>query len=630
MIIKESPLEVLNRVFGYKSFRLEQENIINHILEGKDTLVLMPTGGGKSLCYQIPAICSDGACIVVSPLIALMQDQVLALKELGIKAEFLNSTLNFNDEQEIIEKLLNNELDLIYVSPERLNMESFQQILTRTNISLFAIDEAHCVSQWGHDFRPEYTKFYMLKELFPDVPRIALTATADDETRNDIIKNLHMDKCKTFVSSFDRPNIRYIVQIKDKERKQLLDFIKTEHPDDSGIVYCISRKRVEDTAEFLKKEGFKVLQYHAGLDKKTREENQNKFIKEESMIMVATIAFGMGIDKPDVRFVAHLDLPKSMESYYQETGRAGRDGLPSDAWMVYGLKDIVQINQFINQSTAAEEQKKLEKRKLNSLIGYVESVKCRRKTILEYFKENYKQDNCHNCDNCINPPVVYDATIDAQKVLSCIYRLGNNSFSFGSTHVIDVLMGKENDKILKFRHNKLSIFGIGKDKSMHQWQSVVRQLVILGYIKIDPIHMSLTLAPKAAKILRSQEKIELREHILIPKIKKSKEKPQIHSRYGETDITHTPDKNSAKIGYTAPETWSMDENDNILFQKLKALRLELAKAENMPPYIIFHDKTLLEMVKIKQKTIQEFSKISGIGNYKLEKYGNTFLKTLNN
>jgi len=605
LIIKETPLDVLKRVFGYKSFRLEQENIIKHILEGKDTLVLMPTGGGKSLCYQIPAICSEGTCVVVSPLIALMQDQVLALKELGVKAEFLNSTLNFNDEQEIIEKLINNKLDLIYVSPERLNMESFQQILTKTKISLFAIDEAHCVSQWGHDFRPEYTKFYMLKELFPNIPRIALTATADEETRNDIIKNLHMDGCKTFVSSFDRPNIRYIVQIKDKERKQLLDFIKTHHQEDSGIVYCNSRKRVEDIAEFLEKEGFKVLPYHAGLDKKTREENQNRFIKEDSVIMVATIAFGMGIDKPDVRFVAHLDLPKSMESYYQETGRAGRDGLPSDAWMVYGLKDIVQINQFINQSTASDEQKKIEKRKLNSLIGYVESVSCRRKTILEYFKEEYQHDNCQNCDNCLNPPVVYDATIDAQKVLSCIYRLGTNNYSFGSTHIVDVLMGKENDKILKFKHNKVSTFGVGKDKDIHHWQSVIRQLAILGYIKIDPVHMSLTLTAKAAKILRSEEKIELRQHILAPKIKKTKEKPQI-------------------IPYT------MDENDNLLFKKLKTLRLEFAKAENMPPYVIFHDKTLNEMVQKRPKTIEELREISGVGEHKLNKYGESFLKAINN
>ncbi|MCD7740422.1 MAG: DNA helicase RecQ [Candidatus Gastranaerophilales bacterium] len=604
MITKETPIEILNRVFGYKTFRLEQENIINNIMQGNDTLALMPTGGGKSLCYQIPAICLDGVCVVVSPLIALMQDQVLALKELGVKAEFLNSTLNYNDEQKIIEKLINNKLDLIYVSPERLNMEEFQQILISTKISLFAIDEAHCVSQWGHDFRPEYTKFYMLKELFPEVPRIALTATADNETRNDIIKNLHMDNCKIFVSSFDRPNIRYIVQIKDKEKKQLLDFIKTQHPDDSGIVYCISRKRVEDTAEFLKEEGFKVLPYHAGLDKKVREENQNRFIKEEAVIMVATIAFGMGIDKPDVRFVAHLDLPKSMEAYYQETGRAGRDGLPSDAWMVYGLKDIIQINQFINQSTAPDEQKRLEKRKLNSLIAYVESVSCRRKTILEYFKEDYKSQNCANCDNCLNPPVVYDATMDAQKVLSCIYRLQNNGFSFGASHVIEVLTGKKSEKIIKFKHNKLSTFGIGKDKDISQWQSVIRQLIILGYIKVDSMHMSLSLTQKAVKILRSEEKIELRKHILMPKIKRQNEIKKITS-------------------------YMMDEDDNILFKKLKALRLELAKAENMPPYIIFHDKTLQEMVYRKPKNIQELGKISGVGEHKLNKYGSVFLNAIN-
>ena len=491
---ENTPLGVLNKVFGYKSFRGEQENIIKYILKGNDALVLMPTGGGKSLCYQIPALCLDGVVVVVSPLIALMQDQVFALKELGVRAEFLNSTLNFAQEEEITNELLQNRLDLVYVSPERLNMESFQQILSKTKISLFAIDEAHCVSQWGHDFRPEYTKFYMLKELFPEIPRIALTATADEATRDDIIKNLHMDGCKVFISSFDRPNIRYTVQIKDKERKQLLDFIKTEHPDDSGIVYCNSRKRVEEIAEFLQKEGFNVLPYHAGLDKTVREANQDRFIKEDSVIMVATIAFGMGIDKPDVRFVAHLDLPKSIESYYQETGRAGRDGLPSDAWMVYGLKDIVQLNMFITASAASEEQKMLERRKLNALLGYVEAVSCRRKMLLEYFNEYYPTMGCGNCDNCLNPPLTYDATVDAQKVLSCIYRIKSDGFGFGAAHVVDILMGKESEKVLKFSHNKLSTFGIGKDLDARQWQSIIRQLVIMGFIDVNPEHMTLSLS----------------------------------------------------------------------------------------------------------------------------------------
>lgn len=605
MITEQTPLGVLNKIFGYKNFRGEQEKIINHVINGNDALVLMPTGGGKSLCYQIPALCLDGVVVVVSPLIALMQDQVSALKELGVRAEFLNSTLNFSDEQEITNELLNNRLDLIYVSPERLNTESFLQILQKTKISLFAIDEAHCVSQWGHDFRPEYTKFYMLKELFPNIPRIALTATADDATRDDIIKNLHMDGCKIFISSFDRPNIRYTVQIKDKERKQLLDFIKNEHPEDSGIVYCNSRKRVDDIAQFLSKEGFRVLPYHAGLDKNTREANQDKFIKEDSVIMVATIAFGMGIDKPDVRFVAHLDLPKSMEAYYQETGRAGRDGLMSDAWMIYGLKDIVQLNMFITQSSAPEEQKMLERRKLNSLLGYVEAVGCRRKVLLEYFNENYRAEYCGNCDNCLNPPLTYDATTDAQKVLSCIYRTKNGGFSFGATHIVDILLGKDNEKVLKFSHNRLSTYGIGKDLDARQWQSIIRQLVIMGFIEVEPEHMTLGLTNEAARLLRGEVHIQLRKNILLPKEKKPKKTKETYDSYIQT------------------------EGDSELFRKLKALRLEFAKAENIPPYIIFHDKTLQEMVYVKPSSLQEMGEISGVGERKLEKYGKAFLRVLN-
>lgn len=602
MLTYKSPLEVLERVFGYEAFRPGQEEIIRHILDSKDALVLMPTGGGKSLCYQIPALCFEGTAVIISPLIALMQDQVMALKESGVRAEFLNSSLSYDKEEEITQKLLSGRLDLIYVSPERLNSEGFKNILKKIKISLFAIDEAHCVSQWGHDFRPEYTKFYILKDLFPEVPRIALTATADLETRDDIIKNLHLENCRIFISSFDRPNIRYRVQIKDRERKQLLDFIKNEHPDDSGIVYCISRKRVEEIAEFLNGEGFKVLPYHAGLSQKEREKNQDRFLKEESIIMVATIAFGMGIDKPDVRFVAHIDLPKSMESYYQETGRAGRDGLPSDAWMVYGLKDIVQLNNFINRSNAPEEQKKIEKRKLNLLLGYSETVSCRRKAILEYFKENYPRENCQNCDNCLNPPVTYDATIDAQKVLSCIYRIQNERFGFGAGHIIEILTGKKSEKVLKFNHDKLSVFGIGKDNDIHQWQSIIRQLVILGYIKVEPEYMTLGLTGESAKVLRSLVKVCLRKYILQPKIKQAAEKQK---------------------------TYSLNGSDTELFAKLKELRLSFAKAENMPPYIIFHDKTLMEMAHKKPSSLEEMGKISGVGETKLKKYGKAFLEKIN-
>lgn len=598
---QNSPIDILNKIFGYKEFRGQQKEVIEHILRGNDALVLMPTGGGKSLCYQIPALCSEGVTVVVSPLIALMQDQVSALKESGVKAEFLNSTLDAQDEREIIDKLLNNELDLIYVSPERLNTEGFLDILKKIKVSLFAIDEAHCVSQWGHDFRPEYTSFYMLKEQFPQVTRVALTATADEVTRNDIIRNLHLDACKIFVSSFDRPNIRYTVQLKDKEKKQLLDFIKTEHPEDSGIVYCISRKRVESFCEFLKEEGFNALPYHAGLNKKTREENQEKFIKEENVIMVATIAFGMGIDKPDVRYVAHMDLPKSMESYYQETGRAGRDGLPSDAWMIYGLKDIVQLRAFINNSNASEDQKKIERKKLNALLGYVEAIGCRRKVLLEYFNEQYAKD-CENCDNCLNPPETYDATIDVQKALSCIYRVNNGGFKFGASHIVDILVGKDNEKVLKFSHDRLSTFACGKDIDQYQWQSILRQLIILGYIDIDAQYLTLSLTPEAVKVLRGQQKVHLRKQTVKPKAKKEKRQ--------------------------RPEEFTADE-DVLLFKKLKELRSGFAKTENIPPYIIFHDKTLMEMVCFKPKTLEEMSEISGVGASKLEKYGIAFLKAIN-
>lgn len=602
---KNKPKDVLNEVFGYKEFRGCQQEIIENILDGNDALVLMPTGGGKSLCFQIPALCLDGVAIVVSPLISLMQDQVNTLKSLGVKAEFLNSTLSPNEEQNIVNLMLENRIDLVYVSPERLNKKSFLEALDNTKISLFAIDEAHCVSQWGHNFRPEYTQFYMLEERFPGVARVALTATADELTRKDIIKNLHMENCKIFLTSFDRPNIHYSINIKNNEKEQLLDFINTKHPNDSGIVYCISRKRVEMFTRFLKEEGFKAYPYHAGLNKETRERNQDIFINEENIIMVATIAFGMGIDKPDVRFVAHLDLPKSIESYYQQTGRAGRDGIESDAWLIYGLSDIVQLKSFINESRSEETQKRIEIQKLNALLAFVETADCRRKVLLEYFNENYYY-KCQNCDTCISPPQTYDATIDAQKVLSCIIRINHNGVAFGMGHIINILQGVETVKIQRFYHYELSTFGIGKNTEAFQWQSIIRQLVILGYIVVDPVHLSLRLSPKANRVLKGRMKIHLRKEFL-----KSTEKYK---------------KNKVKKLKSAD--FSSDD-DFLLFDKLKTLRLNFAKEENMPPYVIFHDKTLIEMVLLKPKTIFEMEKISGVGKHKLKKFGQDFLNIIN-
>jgi ATP-dependent DNA helicase RecQ len=600
----KNPLDVLYKVFGYKSFRDKQQEIIDHILDGNDGLVLMPTGGGKSLCFQIPALCFDGVTIVISPLIALMQDQVNTLKQQGVRASVLNSTLDAQESKAVEEQIFKNELDLVYVSPEKLNTDAFLNLLKKSKISLFAIDEAHCVSQWGHDFRPEYTKFSSLSELFPTVPRIALTATADEVTRLDIIKNLNLENGKVFISSFDRPNIEYTIKIKDTEKKQLLNFIKSDHKDDAGIVYCISRKRVDDVAKYLKKEGIKALPYHAGLDKKTREKNQEKFIKEESIVMVATIAFGMGIDKPNVRFVAHLDLPKSIESYYQETGRAGRDGLPSDAWMVYGLKDIVQLRQFIENSDAPPEQKRVEHHKLNSIIGYVEAIHCRRRILLDYLGEESKHD-CKNCDNCLDPPITYDATVDVQKVLSCIYRTQTERYGFGGGHMINILLGKDDEKLKKFNHDKLSTFGIGKDISESQWKSIIRQVAILGFVDMDMQYSTLKTNPSANEVLRGTKKVELRKFILESKVRSKKE------------------LSAKKAPLTA-------DNDVELFDELKRLRLSFARDENMPPYIIFNDKTLIEMVNSRPKTLDDMGEISGVGEHKLKKYGMAFLNVINN
>lgn len=600
--LQKNPLDILHSVFGYTSFRGLQAEIIEHILKGKDALVLMPTGGGKSLCYQIPALCLDGLAVVVSPLIALMQDQVDALKQLGIKASVLNSTLTSQEAFNVERKMHNGELDIVYVSPERLNSEGFLDSLKSCKICLFAIDEAHCVSQWGHDFRPEYLQFAELERKFPDVPRIALTATADELTRDDIIRHLKLEKGRVFISSFDRPNIRYKVMPKDNEKKQLLAFLDNEHKGDSGIIYCISRKKVMEISEWLCKQGYDVLPYHAGMTKEQRTENQENFIKNDGMIMAATIAFGMGIDKPDVRFVVHMDLPKSIESYYQETGRAGRDGLPSDAWMVYGTEDIVKLRQFIMSSEASSEHKMLEHKKLDALIGYAETIRCRRQVLLEYFGEKPDNTPCENCDTCLEPVKSFDGTIAAQKALSCIYRTGQ---MFGVTHLINILSGKEDEKIKRFNHDRLSTFGIGKEYDKAQWKSIFRQIIAAGLVTVDmEAFGALKLTPEANKILRGTDKIFLREDAInkkSPKIKKEK---------------------SSKRSVLS------NQEDEALFQKLRAYRLTLAKEQGVPPYVIFHDSTLIEMVVKKPSSMYELSLISGVGENKLARYGNAFLELL--
>ncbi len=600
--IQQEPIDILQTVFGYKSFRGQQAEIIEHVIKGNDALILMPTGGGKSLCYQIPALCMHGVVVVVSPLIALMQDQVAALKQLGIKASVLNSTLSPGEAEYTEELMQAGELDIVYVSPERLNTERFLELLTRCKPALFAIDEAHCVSQWGHDFRPEYTEFAKLKGIFPGIPRIALTATADELTRQDIIKHLRLENGRVFSSSFDRPNIRYRVMPKDNEKKQLLNFIETEHKDDSGIVYCISRSKVEQIAEWLKNQGYDVLPYHAGLGAEVRKRNQDYFIKNDGVIMIATIAFGMGIDKPDVRFVAHMDLPKSVEAYYQETGRAGRDGLPSDAWMVYGAEDIVKLRGFIYKSEADETHKRIEHQKLDSLIGYAETMNCRRQVLLDYFGEK-PVSKCNNCDTCLEPVTGFEGTIAIQKALSCIYRTGQR---FGATHIINILTGKEDEKIKRFNHNKLSTFGIGREYSKFQWKSIFRQIIALGLVNVDlEAFGALKLTSSSNKVLRGQEKIFLRKDTI-------KEKPS-----------------KTKKAEPRKRTSFTDPKSNALFQKLRELRLSLAKEQNVPPYVIFHDSTLIDMITAMPRNLPEMGQISGVGKSKLERYGKAFLEVIN-
>ncbi|MEM5431099.1 DNA helicase RecQ [Cupriavidus oxalaticus] len=608
-------LAILKDVFGYHAFRGRQAEIIDHVAEGGDSLVLMPTGGGKSLCYQIPALLrqrtGQGVGIVVSPLIALMQDQVAALTEAGVRAAVLNSTLTGSEASAVERDLLAGRVEILYVAPERLMTPRFLDLLERTRVGLFAIDEAHCVSQWGHDFRPEYIQLSVLHERFPYVPRIALTATADALTRNEIIERLALDDARVFISSFDRPNIRYRIVEKDNARQQLLAFIKAEHTagdgtHDSGIVYCLSRKKVEETAAWLQGHGINALPYHAGMDAAIRQRHQARFREEEGIVMVATIAFGMGIDKPDVRFVAHLDLPKSMEGYYQETGRAGRDGLPANAWMAYGLGDVVQQKRMIDESEADEAFKRVSSSKLDALLGLCETAGCRRQRILAYFDE--ASEPCGNCDTCLEPPATWDGTREAQMALSCVYRTAQASrIHFGATHLVDVLRGNTSEKIKQWGHDKVSTFGIGKDRSVHEWHTVFRQLIAQGLLMIDHGgHGALLLGERAREVLKGERQIILRRQAAKPG--KSGERAARGNR-----IDHTAD---------------MDADTLANWEALRRWRTEAAREHGVPAYVIFHDATLAELARTAPDSLSAMQGIPGIGASKLERYGQGILDTL--
>jgi ATP-dependent DNA helicase RecQ len=594
---RPAALTLLQRVFGYNAFRGAQADVIQCVADGGHALVLMPTGGGKSLCFQIPALMRPGVGIVISPLIALMQDQVSALRQQGVKAAALHSGLTPEARSEVERQLHSGELDLLYVAPERLLSGDFLNRIERLEVALFAIDEAHCVSQWGHDFRPEYLQLGVLGERFAHVPRIALTATADQRTREEICRRLLPADAKRFTTSFDRHNIRYQVGLKDRPREQLLRFIQDRHVGHSGIVYCMSRRATEQIADWLNARGIPALAYHAGLDASVREHHQSRFLREDGLVIVATVAFGMGIDKPDVRFVAHLDLPKTLEAYYQETGRAGRDGLPAEAWLIYGLQDIYRIRQMQSESSAGAEHKRSEYRRLEALLSFCEAIHCRRPTLLGHFDESHPGD-CGNCDNCLAPPPTWDATHAAQRLLSCVYRTGQR---FGAGHVIDVLRGELTERVRALGHQHLSTFGLGKDYSRTIWQSVARQLLAHGYLAPDPEgHGGLQLSATCRPLLRGETPLSLRED------------QRLASRDSRRRIE------AADVAVD-PDTWAA----------LRAERRRLAESEGVPPYVIFHDVTLLAMLEQRPINLAEFAQLPGVGARKLERYGDAFLAALN-
>ncbi|GAA0274339.1 DNA helicase RecQ [Cryptosporangium japonicum] len=602
-----TPLDVLRRTFGYDAFRGEQQEIIEHLVGGGDALVLMPTGGGKSLCYQIPALVRDGVGVVISPLIALMQDQVDALTALGVRAGFLNSSQQLEDRRTVEKAFLSGDLDLLYLAPEALagGSSATMRLLERGRISLFAIDEAHCVAQWGHDFRPDYLALSMLHERWPDVPRIALTATATSNTRAEIATRLNLDDARQFVASFDRPNIRYRIAPKAEPRKQLLDLLRTEHQGDAGIVYCLSRASVEKTADFLVAQGVPALPYHAGLDSRTRAENQSRFLREDGLVMVATIAFGMGIDKPDVRFVAHLDLPKSVEGYYQETGRAGRDGLPSTAWLAYGLQDVVQQRKMIDSSEGDLAHRRMLAHHLDAMLALCETVDCRRSRLLAYFGQEGTA-NCGNCDTCLEPPESWDGTVPAQKLLSTIVRLDRErGQKFGAGQSIDILLGRQTEKTTRFNHDALSVFGIGTELSEPQWRGVVRQLLAQGLVAVEGEYGVLGLTEKSGPVLGGQRKVMMR-----------REPERVKSRAGGTKVAKG--KPAVELG---PEAQS-------LFERLRTWRGAAAKEQGVPAYVIFHDATLRQIATESPTSLSALSQVNGVGENKLAKYGEQILEVL--